>query len=75
LFAKLEEEVGIIAACMPCLKSPAEELLRRIGVLGKQWCMGMERPSFVVGERGTGAGEDAEYGVDLWKEVKGDAEE
>jgi len=37
--------------------------------------MGMERPSFVVGERGTGASKDAEYGVDLWKEVKGDAEE
>jgi hypothetical protein len=54
LFAKLEEEVGIIAACMPCLKSPAEELLRKIGVLGERRWIGMERPSFMVSERRMG---------------------
>ncbi|ORX93667.1 hypothetical protein BCR34DRAFT_580370 [Clohesyomyces aquaticus] len=35
MWAKLEEEVGIIAACMPCLKSPAERLLRKLGVVGR----------------------------------------
>ncbi|KAL5326369.1 hypothetical protein ACEPPN_004053 [Leptodophora sp. 'Broadleaf-Isolate-01'] len=33
MWAKLEELVGIIAACMPCLKAPAEKLLRRAGIL------------------------------------------
>jgi len=55
LFAKLEEEVGIIAACMPCLKHPAEELLRRVGVLGEQHFLGVSRPSFMVSRRDPGS--------------------
>ncbi|KAL2075046.1 hypothetical protein VTL71DRAFT_8826 [Oculimacula yallundae] len=44
--AKLEELVGIIAACLPCLKAPAEKFLRRIGVLPDQRTS-MWMPSFV----------------------------
>jgi hypothetical protein len=51
LFAKLEEVLGVIAACMPCLKHPAEELLRKTGVLGEQHFPGMSRPSFVLSSR------------------------
>lgn len=35
-YAKLEQVLGIIATCMPWLKQPAEELLRRIGILGEK---------------------------------------
>ena len=35
MLAKIEEQVGIIAACLPCLKSPAERALRRMGILGE----------------------------------------
>ncbi|KAF2475932.1 uncharacterized protein BDR25DRAFT_339869 [Lindgomyces ingoldianus] len=45
MWAKLEELVGIIAACMPCLKSPAQNLLRRLGLFSGDG-MG-SRPSFV----------------------------
>jgi hypothetical protein len=34
LWAKLEELLGLIAACAPALKSPAERLLRHLGLLG-----------------------------------------
>jgi Fungal rhodopsin domain len=47
LWSKLEEQVGIIAACMPCLKRPAEEILRRIGILGEEHWPNMSKPSFV----------------------------
>lgn len=50
-WAKLEQQAGIIAACMPCLKQPAEELLRRIGILGERKWAGMSRPSFVLSSR------------------------
>jgi hypothetical protein len=33
LWCKLEEQVGIIAACLPCLKTQIERLLYRIGIL------------------------------------------
>lgn len=33
LWSILEEQTGIIAACIPCLKSPFERILHRIGVL------------------------------------------
>ena len=33
LWATVEEQVGIIAACIPCLKAPGEKLLRRVGLL------------------------------------------
>lgn len=46
LWNRLEELVGLIAACMPCLKSHAERLLKRIGVLSTN--MGMSKPSFVI---------------------------
>jgi len=46
MWAKLEELVGIIAACMPCLKAPAEKLLRRAGILSDQQDS-MSMPSFV----------------------------
>ncbi|KAH7417721.1 hypothetical protein BKA64DRAFT_702483 [Cadophora sp. MPI-SDFR-AT-0126] len=46
MWAKLEELVGIIAACMPCLKAPAEKLLRRAGILSDHEDS-MSMPSFV----------------------------
>ncbi|OCL07657.1 hypothetical protein AOQ84DRAFT_408518 [Glonium stellatum] len=51
LWNRLEELVGIVATCMPCLKSPAERVLRRIGVLTSQF--NVSKPSFVIslGER------------------------
>ncbi|KAF4629092.1 hypothetical protein G7Y89_g9060 [Cudoniella acicularis] len=33
LWSVLEEQIGIIAACIPCLKSPFERMLRRFGVV------------------------------------------
>ncbi|KAN0096780.1 hypothetical protein V8E51_015585 [Hyaloscypha variabilis] len=50
-WAKMEQVTGIIAACMPCLKQPAEELLRKIGILGEEHFPGMSRPSFVLSSR------------------------
>jgi hypothetical protein len=46
LWNRLEELVGIIAACIPCLKSPAERFLKRIGVLSTHF--GLSEPSFVI---------------------------
>jgi hypothetical protein len=34
LWCKLEELFGLVAACAPTLKRPAESLLRRLGILG-----------------------------------------
>lgn len=48
LWAKLEEQVGIIAACIPCLKGPAEKFLHRIGILANRLGHSVELPSFVV---------------------------
>jgi hypothetical protein len=36
LWNKLEELVGIIAACLPCLKAQMEKLLHQIGVLNSR---------------------------------------
>ncbi|KAI8933567.1 hypothetical protein NX059_009300 [Plenodomus lindquistii] len=33
VYAKVEEQVGIIASSLPCLKSPAENMLKRLGLL------------------------------------------
>lgn len=44
LWAKLEEQVGIIASSLPCLKSPAEKMLKRFGILKEHQ---LTRPSFV----------------------------
>ncbi|KAE8445090.1 hypothetical protein EG329_013805 [Mollisiaceae sp. DMI_Dod_QoI] len=52
MWAKLEELVGIIGACLPCLKSPAERLLRRIGILSDRYLPSVPRPSFVVSHCG-----------------------
>lgn len=49
MWAKLEELVGIIGACLPCLKSPAENVLRRLGVISDRY---MSRPSFVFSYSG-----------------------
>jgi len=46
LWNRLEELVGLTAACMPCLKSHAERFLKRIGVLSTN--AGISRPSFVM---------------------------
>lgn len=51
LYQKMEELLGIIAACMPCLKRPAEDVLRRIGVLGEVHWPGMSKLSFVFSTR------------------------
>jgi hypothetical protein len=46
LWNRLEGLVGLTAACMPCLKSPAERFLRRISILPKN--AGLSKPSFVM---------------------------
>ena len=46
LWNKLEELVGMTAASLPCLKSSAERLLRRVGVLSTR--VGLTKPSFVI---------------------------
>jgi hypothetical protein len=51
LLAKLEEQVGIICACLPTLKSPAERFLIRIGVLSSDFRHNFSRPSFVMSTR------------------------
>jgi Fungal rhodopsin domain len=33
LWNKLEEQLGLIAACLPCLKAQMEDLLHRLGIL------------------------------------------
>tara|TARA_R110002003_G_scaffold279_22_gene18201 strand:- start:42914 stop:43405 length:492 start_codon:yes stop_codon:yes gene_type:complete len=45
LWAKLEEQVGIIATSAPCLKNPVERLLKSMGVLKEHQ---LSRPSFVA---------------------------
>ncbi|KAF8850102.1 hypothetical protein BDZ45DRAFT_207218 [Acephala macrosclerotiorum] len=50
MWAKLEELVGIIGACLPCLKPPAEKVLRRLGIITDR-CMA-SRPSFVFSYSG-----------------------
>ncbi|EPE32010.1 hypothetical protein GLAREA_12092 [Glarea lozoyensis ATCC 20868] len=49
LLAKLEEQIGIICACLPTLKGPAERLLIRLGVLSHE--LRFSRPSFVMSAR------------------------
>ncbi|PGH15611.1 hypothetical protein AJ80_05475 [Polytolypa hystricis UAMH7299] len=48
MLAKLEEVVGIIAACMPCLKGPAERALHHLGFLSAPSLESMTKPSFVA---------------------------
>ncbi|KAH8702845.1 hypothetical protein GQ44DRAFT_631164, partial [Phaeosphaeriaceae sp. PMI808] len=48
LWCKLEEQVGIIAACLPCLKSQAERFLRRVGIVKRQAGQVISKPSFVI---------------------------
>jgi hypothetical protein len=45
LLAKLEEQVGIIATSLPCLKNPVEKLLKNLGILKDHQ---LARPSFVT---------------------------
>jgi hypothetical protein len=45
LLAKLEEQVGIIATSLPCLKNPVEKLLKKLGILKDYQ---LTRPSFVT---------------------------
>ncbi|KAH7112536.1 hypothetical protein B0J11DRAFT_498144 [Dendryphion nanum] len=44
MLAKVEEQTGILASCLPCLKSPAQNLLKKFGVLQSHQ---LTRPSFV----------------------------
>jgi hypothetical protein len=44
MLAKIEEQIGIIAACLPCLKSLAEHALKKFGILKEHQ---LTRPSFV----------------------------
>jgi hypothetical protein len=45
MWAKLEEEIGIIATSLPWLKSPAENWLKKMGVLKEHQ---LTKPSFVA---------------------------
>ena len=49
ILAKIEEQVGIICACLPTLKGPAERLLVRLGVLSRE--LHFTRPTFVMSTR------------------------
>lgn len=59
-------KVGMSAACMPCLKAPAERFLKRVGVLATR--AGVTRPSFVMSlgemspEEGRTAGGESQPG-------------
>jgi hypothetical protein len=44
MYAKLEEVVGIIASCLPPLKAPIEQLLKKMGIFKEHQ---LTRPSFV----------------------------
>lgn len=48
IWCKLEELIGIIAACLPSLKRPSEELLRRFGLLRDRMMQSEMIPSFIV---------------------------
>ncbi|KAH7333499.1 hypothetical protein BKA65DRAFT_403766 [Rhexocercosporidium sp. MPI-PUGE-AT-0058] len=48
LWCKLEEQVGIITACLPSLKSQAERFLRRVGIMKRQAAQFISKPSFVI---------------------------
>jgi hypothetical protein len=48
IWAKLELDAGIVAACAPCLKAPAEKFLRRLGILTSRASNAISKPSFVV---------------------------
>lgn len=48
LLAKLEEQIGIICACLPTLKGPLQRILVRLGAISSQWGGSLTRPSFVV---------------------------
>jgi hypothetical protein len=45
MWAKVEEQVGIIASSAPCLKSPMETMLKKLGILKEHQ---LARPSFVA---------------------------
>ncbi|KAE9364638.1 hypothetical protein N431DRAFT_563908 [Stipitochalara longipes BDJ] len=55
VYSKMEELLGIIAACMPCLKRPAEEILRRIGLLSEVHWPGLSKNSFVFSTMARGS--------------------
>ncbi|KAF2853434.1 hypothetical protein T440DRAFT_515576 [Plenodomus tracheiphilus IPT5] len=44
IYTKVEEQVGIIASSLPCLKGPVENLLKKLGLLKEHQ---LTRPSFV----------------------------
>jgi hypothetical protein len=46
MWNELEALLGIVAACVPCLKAPGERLLHRVGLLATRG--EMTRPSFVI---------------------------
>jgi hypothetical protein len=46
MWNELEALLGIIAACIPCLKAPGERLLHQFGLLSSR--MEITRPSFVM---------------------------
>ncbi|KAH6665994.1 hypothetical protein B0J14DRAFT_605078 [Halenospora varia] len=55
LYAKLEEVIGIIAACMPALKQTGEALLKKWGIMKEVPANGqMSRPSFVISLKDVG---------------------
>ncbi|KAH9863839.1 hypothetical protein J1614_009771 [Plenodomus biglobosus] len=56
VYAKVEEQVGIIASSLPCLKSPAEHLLKKLGLLKEHE---LAKPSFVGDFSLPGVGEDS----------------
>jgi hypothetical protein len=51
VLTKLEEQIGLICACLPTLKGPVERLLIRIGVLSRELRQNFTRPSFVMSTR------------------------
>ncbi|XPS79753.1 hypothetical protein M3J09_011725 [Ascochyta lentis] len=63
MLARLEEIVGIIACSLPCLKSPVEMVLRKLGVVREH---DLSAPSFVNAMSLPGVGDqrdDSGYGV------------
>lgn len=65
MWNELEALLGIVAACVPCLKSPGEKILLKLGWLAGGEKMGMTKPSFVLSLQDHGNAAGGHDGNDL----------
>jgi hypothetical protein len=65
MWNELEALLGLVAACVPCLKAPGERALLRLGLLAGGEKMGMTKPSFVMTLQDHGNAAGGQDGDDL----------